>query len=1042
MKLSKMSIQRPVTTVMLILIAVLLGTISIRRLPVDLLPQFSLPYAIVMTQYSGAGPHEIETLVTRPLEGAVATVSNAKNITSISSNGSSIVMVEFNDGTDMDMAMLDMREKIDMIKGYLPEDADEPLVLELDPNMMPIMQIGISGNKDLEALTRTVQNNVIGKIEKIEGVASVSLSGGQEKEIRVTLLPDKLKGYNLTPASIAQFLALENLNLPAGEVKQGKRTLTLRSIGEFNNIDEIRNLPITTSGGIIYLRDVAEVEEVYKKMNSYAYINGNPSISLSVQKQSTANTVKVSRAIMEEISQLKEDPDLKDIEIRIIYDSAEFINMSVENVASTAIIGGILAIFILFVFLRNIRSTFIIGLSIPISIIVTFAFMFFVDLTLNIVSLGGLALGVGMLVDNSIVVLENIYRHREKGKSRVDAAEIGTSEVGLAVTASTLTTIVVFLPIVFVEGWAAKIFKEMALTVTFSLIASLIVALTLVPMMASKILRVEKVDEIKRNKLITKILDKWAAGLNKVDVFYKRVLNWTLHHRKRAVGITLTVFTATLSIPIFGLVGMEFFPATDQGQFTINIELPKGTVIEETFEVVKKIQTRIEEIKEIQEVFVNIGGGAGLLGTETASNSASMTINIGSVKNRKRSVDEIADEVRNLTKDIPGAQISVTGSSFMAGLSGSSPISIDISGDDFEQLEVIANDFVEIVRSVDGTREVSHSVEEGTPEAQIVINRSKASMYGFNMTTISNALRTAVQGSVATKYKVNGTEIDVRIQYDSSQLEYLKDIKDISVTSALGVSIPLSEIADISINKSPVSIMRDNQKRMVTVSSSVFGRDINSVKKDIEEKLKKYHMPEGYNYEFSGEIEQMMSSLESLSLALILAVILVYMVLASQFESFLHPFTILFSVPISLTGAILALFITRRTINMSSFIGFIILVGVVVNNAIVLIDYIIQLRSRGYDRTEAILEAGPTRLRPILMTTLTTVLGMIPMSLGLGEGGEITAPLATAMIGGLSLSTILTLVVIPLNYTIFDDIAEKLKKLFKRNKKQIQQKSL
>ena len=376
MKLSKMSIQRPVTTVMLILIAVLLGTISIRRLPVDLLPQFSLPYAIVMTQYSGAGPHEIETLVTRPLEGAVATVSNAKNITSISSNGSSIVMVEFNDGTDMDMAMLDMREKIDMIKGYLPEDADEPLVLELDPNMMPIMQIGISGNKDLEALTRTVQNNVIGKIEKIEGVASVSLSGGQEKEIRVTLLPDKLKGYNLTPASIAQFLALENLNLPAGEVKQGKRTLTLRSIGEFNNIDEIRNLPITTSGGIIYLRDVAEVEEVYKKMNSYAYINGNPSISLSVQKQSTANTVKVSRAIMEEISQLKEDPDLKDIEIRIIYDSAEFINMSVENVASTAIIGGILAIFILFVFLRNIRSTFIIGLSIPISIIVTFAFMF------------------------------------------------------------------------------------------------------------------------------------------------------------------------------------------------------------------------------------------------------------------------------------------------------------------------------------------------------------------------------------------------------------------------------------------------------------------------------------------------------------------------------------------------------------------------------------------------------------------------------------------------------------------------------------------
>ena len=424
-----------------------------------------------------------------------------------------------------------------------------------------------------------------------------------------------------------------------------------------------------------------------------------------------------------------------------------------------------------------------------------------------------------------------------------------------------------------------------------------------------------------------------------------------------------------------------------------------------------------------------------MIGTDTASNSASIIVNVGSVKDRKRSVDEIADEVRSLTKDIPGAEISVTGSNFMVGLSGSAPISIDISGDDLEQLESMANDFVEIVRSVDGTREVTHSVEEGYPEAQIVINRNKASMYGLNMMTISNTLRTAVQGSVATKYKVDGTEIDVRIQYDSSKLEYLKDIKDISVTSPLGMSIPLSELADISISKSPESIMRTNQKRTVTISSAVFGRDINSIKEDIEEKLKNYRMPEGYNYDFSGEIEQMMESFGSLTLALLLAIVLVYMVLASQFESFLHPFTILFSIPIALTGAILALFLTRRTINMSSFIGLIILVGIVVNNAIVLIDYIIQLRDRGYSRKDAILEAGPTRLRPILMTTLTTVLGMIPMALGIGEGGEITAPLATAVIGGLSLSTVLTLVVIPLNYTIFDDIAEKLKGIVKKDKK-------
>jgi HAE1 family hydrophobic/amphiphilic exporter-1 len=894
------------------------------------------------------------------------------------------------------------------------------------------MQIGISGSDDLVKLKQIVEDEITSKIERVEGVASVNISGGKEKEIRITLLPDKLKGYNITPSTVAQSIAAENLNLPVGEVKQGTSSLTVRALGEFSSIEEIRNLPITTAGGVIYLRDIAEVEEVFKEMTSYAYINGKPSISLSVQKQSTANTVQVSKAVNKALDRLR--AELKDIEITMIYDTAEFINLSINNVASTAISGGILAVFILFIFLRNIRSTFIVGTAIPVSIVATFALMYFSGLTLNMVSLGGLALGIGMLVDNAIVVLENIYRHRENGEGRKDAADKGTTEVGMAVLASTLTTIAVFLPIVFVEGITAKLFKEMALTITYSLTASLVVAVTLVPMMASKILKVEKVDEIKRRKITTKIFDAWSAVLDSIDKVYRRVLNWTLHHRLKASLITIGVFIATLSIPVLGLVGMEFFPASDEGSFTIDVTLPKGTVIEETFEVVQQVEAKLEGIKEVQEVFVTIGGG-GMLSSGTSSNSASLTVDIGSVKERERSVDEVADEVRVLVSDIPGAEFSVSGSSSMT-VTGGSPISIEIAGDDLEKLKQIANDVVDIVESVEGTREVTSSFEDGIPEAQITINRQKASMYGLNMATISNTLKTAVQGSVATRFKVDGTEIDVRMVYDTSRSEYLKDIKNIAVTSPMGVNVPLSEVADISISESPTSIYRENQKRVVTVSSALFGVDMSTAQTAIDQRLKEYPMPDGYTYKFSGEVEQMMESFSSLGLALLLAILLVYMVLAAQFESFLHPFTIMFSVPLALTGAILGLFVTGRTLSMPSFIGLIMLVGIVVNNAIVLIDYIIQLRKRGYDRTEAILEAGPTRLRPILMTTLTTVLGMLPMALGIGEGAETMAPLATAVIGGLSLSTILTLVVIPLNYTLFDDISRKLRGKRKKKKSQ------
>jgi len=1027
MKLSKVSIRRPVTTIMIMLIVILLGVISITRLSVDLFPNMSLPYAVVLTDYEGAGPQEIETLLTRPLEGQLGTVSNLKNITSSSSNGSSMVMLEFNDNTDMNFATLDIREKIDMIKGYLPEDVGEPMVIKIDPNMMASMEIGISGNYDLAQIKEITEDKIINKIERIPGVASVSINGGQEKEIQITLNSSKLKGYNITPSTIASVLRAENINLPGGDVKYGNKTLTLRSIGEFKSVEEIRNLPITLPGATIYLRDIATVKESFKEMKSFSYINGNPSINLSIQKQSTANTVAVAKAVRNTLDEIRKEQ--KGLEITIITDNARFIQSSIGNVATTAVVGGILAVLILFIFLRNIRSTLIIGISIPVSVISVFSLMYFGGLTLNMVSLGGLSLGVGMLVDNSIVVLENIYRFRQKGFSRKEAADQGASEVGMAVLASTLTTIAVFLPVVFVQGIAADIFKDMALTVTFSLAASLLVALTVVPMLSSKILKVEKSD---KNTIISKIMNAFEKVLNSIDNRYRKILNWCMHHRKSTVLITLAVFSITMAL--IPLVGMEMMPSTDEGQFSVSIDLPKGTVVEDTFEVVDQVDKIVNEIPEVQQVFYSVGGSGDMLSTGS-SNSASFTVNVGKVEDRKRGIEEIVNSIRESLNSISGAEITVAvTSTSMGGMTGGKPITIQISGDDLSVLSTIANDFVKEMETLPDLIDVSSSLEEGIPEAQLIVDRNKASRYGLNMITIANAILSAVDGSVATQYKIDGTEIDVRIQYNKNEINYLPDLNNVTINTSSGGHVNLDEIATIRREIGPVSISRDNQKRVVTVESDLVDIDTGSAKEIIEDKLSTYNMPDGYEYEFTGETEEMMESFESLGLALILAIILVYMVLASQFESLIHPFTIMFSVPLALTGAMLALFITNNNLSMPAFIGLIMLAGIVVNNAIVLVDYINTLRGRGQERTEAILNAGPTRLRPILMTTLTTVLAMLPMALGLGEGSELMAPMATAVIGGLLLSTVLTLVIIPVNYSLFDDLIIKIKKTFFKKK--------
>jgi HAE1 family hydrophobic/amphiphilic exporter-1 len=1027
MKIHEVSIRRPVAVLMCVLMVLVLGGVSFSRLPIDLMPEMDFPISIVLTSYSGVGPQEIENIVTRNIESAVATVNNIKTIQSQSSEGQSIVIAEFNSGTDMNFATLQMREKIDMIKGMLPDGVEAPMIIKMDPSMIPAAVLGVSGGENEAELTRFVEDKVKAKIESIDGVASVAVTGGTTKEIKVDLDSQKLSGYGLSFSQISGALRSENLNQPGGTVEYGNKSLLVRSTGEFKNLDQIRNIPIMLpTGAVVYLRDFAKVREGYKSVDTYNRMNGQSSIGLAVQKQTDSNTVKVVNLIKKEINDiLREYPDVK---VEMVFDQGEYVEQSIANVAKNAVVGAILAIIILFVFLKNIRTTMIIGTSIPISIIATFVMIYFSGITLNLVSLGGLALGVGMLVDNAIVVLENIYRYRNEGHSRVEAAMLGTQEVGSAVVASTLTTVVVFLPIVFTGGIAAEIFKQMALAVTFSLIASLLVALTLIPMLSSKFLKMVKYHEASRSERLNKVFDKWEDTLSAVDNFYRRILSWALMHRRKTVITVLAIFAGSLLLIAF--VGTEFFPNMDMGQFTVGIELPQGSLLKNTNEVAEQVEGILNNLPEIQKVFTTVGSsGSGMSVSGGASNTASLNITLKPLSERKRSTAEVVEEMRKKVSLIPGADIEINEVSTSAmGVSGGTAVSVKIFGPDLDKLSEIAADAEELIKKVEGVRQTNTSISEGRPEARIYVNRDKASYYGLGTAQVSSSIRTAVEGSVATTYKVDGDEIDVRVGFPEGTGEKYSQLIDTKILLPLGVEVPLTEIADIKMEKGPIAITREGQERYVTVTSDVFGRSTGDVNKDISERLDEMLLPPEYSIKYGGEAEQIADAFSSLTLALVLAIVLVYMVMAAQFESLLHPFTIMFSLPLAFTGSTLGLVLTGRALSVPAFIGVIMLAGIVVNNAIVLVDYINTLRGRGMDRREAILKAGPTRLRPILMTTLTTILGLIPLALGIGEGAEAQAPMATVVIGGLTTSTILTLVIIPVIYTLFDDISIKLRK--------------
>ena len=1020
MNLSKFAVKRPITITMMILIVVLFGIISLSGLPIDLFPEIEIPVAIVMTNYQGAGPQEIETLITDRLEESIATVSNIDQVNSISSEGSSIVIASFNYDTDMDFATLEMREKVDLIKSILPDDATDPMVMRIDPNALPIMQIAISNKQgELSGLQTLAEDEFQPAIERIEGVASVDIGGGLVDEIKIDVDPWKLSKYDLSINQLTQIIASSNTNMPGGNVDNSGQELSIRVVGEFDEIDEIKNLPIPlNTGGIISLQDIAEVKLGSKDNNVVSRVDGIDSINISIQKQSDTNTVKVAEEINKEIEKLRLEHS--NVDIKVVLDSSEFITLAINNVVSNVLFGSIFAVIVLYIFLKNFTSTLIVSLSIPISLVASFILLYLNDITLNMMTLGGLALAVGMLVDSAIVVLENIFRFRVTGLSKEDASIRGAGEVAMSITASTLTTIAVFLPIMFVEGFIGILFKDFALTVTLSLIASMVVALTLIPMMSSKFLELESDEDIQKKKLAP-LYNSFDRVLEKIERFYIRILNRGLAHRKTVIVIA-TIFLLT-SLASFFFVGMELMPTSDEGLINIDFELPLGSKTAQVDEVALLIEDNINELEEIDVLFTNIGM-AGV--TDSSTNTGTISVNLVDLNNRSRSDVQISDEIRDLLKDIPGAEIKVQATASTGGMmgAGGNPVSIKLKGNDLDVLEDISRDIKSIVDSVEGTRDSEASLSDAIPELEVRVKKDQAATFGLTTSQIASTVRTEIAGSTITKFKSEG---DVVISAFDDLTKDLTDLNNLNITTPTGLNIPLTQIADIQIVDGPISIQRENQERVVTVDSQIANRDLGNIIKDIEVQLKDYEMPDGYYYDLGGENEEMVTAFTELIKALLVAIILIYMIMAAQFESLLHPFIIMFTIPLAFAGGILGLFITNTNFSSTAFIGVIMLAGIIVNNGIVLVDYINLLQREGHGTFEAIKLAGPVRLRPVLMTTLTTVLGLVPLALGIGEGSELQAPMAIVVIGGLAIGTILTLVFVPVLYSIFDDISKKFK---------------
>ena len=1018
MKLSSLSIKRPITFFMVYLIAIGFGIFGLSNLKLDLYPDMEFPMAVVITNYEGVGPEDIENTLSRTLESSVSTVEGIKHISSTSNKGSSLIMVEFDWGTDMNQAETNIRRRVDMVRDYLPTDASDPLVVVFDPSMMPIMRLMIASDQLGNAeLRRLVEDQVQPRLERIDGVASATVNGGLEREIQVNINPYELAANNISILNVVSMLTYANLPIPGGLIEEGNLEFSVVTNSEFQSVEDIKNTIVGYSdyGDPIFLKNVARVVDGYKDITAIVRDNGTNTININIQKQSDANTVQVCKAANEALAKIENEVG-KDIKLFVHFDQSEFISESATNLATTATLAFFLTALVLFIFLRSFSSALTTAVSVPVSIVVTFFVMNLLGVTLNIISMAGLAIAIGMLVDNSVVVLENIFRrNREENEPICIAADKGASEVGTAVMASTLTTLSIFIPMLFVGGMAGMMVKDLALTIIVSLTVSLLVSLTLVPLLSSKLLsKKQQEHKTKGMRKFDNGMGKFFDGLGRT---YRRSLKWSLGHKKTVVLSIFALFIA--SIILLGQVGFEFMPKTDDSEIDFDVELPVGTALPTTNMYFKQIESLIStSVPELENVNVNFGsrtGFATLFGG--TSNSGRVSVSLVDKDKRSRSKFEIQNELRKKLNGIPGVNATFSSGGMMGG---GSDMTIEVYGYDLAIGEQIAEELKGKIKNIPGIVDLNLSFSDPQPEYTIEIDREKAGKMGLNVAQLAQIVETAVKGQTASVYRENGEEYNIYVQLDREYRESEQDLKSIFIKTPAGSQIPLSTIASITKTAAPVSILRKDQNRLVTLDANVAGRDLGSVTADVNEEIKTLAMPSDFRIQITGSAEDMQETASSFMLAILIAILLVYMVMASQFESLLDPFIILFTIPLALIGVSIMLFLTGTTLNMTSMIGLVVLVGIVVNNGIVLIDYINRLIREGkHHVTEAILQGSQTRLRPILMTALTTILSMIPLALELGAGAELWGPMARAIIGGLLASTLLTLYFIPIVFDAF-----------------------
>lgn len=1023
MKISDLSVNRPVTTVVVYLALIVLGVFSLLRLAVDLIPDISFPIIAIFSTYSGVAPEEVEENLTKAIENAAASVANVKKVTSVSREGQSMVTVEFNWGTDMTEAASDLREKLDLAREFLPDDASQPVIFKFDPSQIPIMVLTIEGRRDLKSLRYFSEKEIKTHLEQIDGVANVQIWGGLSRQIHVDLDRTALASYGIAVDQAVNILRAENLNVTGGRVSEGALNYSLRTTGKFQNLSEIKRLVIVTKKEIpVYLEDIADVYDGYVDEEVELRVGDAPAVIAIIQKQSGTNTVRIANKVKKKIESLSLSLP-KDIELVELYSPSDFIQEAIQNVGLVAVIGGLLAILVLLLFLRHFSITMVISVSIPLSIVITFIFMYLFDLTLNMMSLGGLALGVGMLVDNSIVVLENIFRYRENGAKPLEASKLGAQEMATAISASTLTTIAVFLPLVlFIKGMASELFKDLAFTITFSLLSSLLVALTIIPMLSSKVKKVkirEKTDSILS---VENELRSRGRVLRYLDGKYSGLLNWALGHKAVVLILIALIFIASLFlIPV---IGLEFMPETDQGMIMINVNTPVGSNLDQTRRVVNKIAGIIKEkIPERKNDFIQIGRRGDEAGTE-AENIGSIWLFLKSLNQRARGIDEVIAEIRKASSDIPGANIRF--SKAQGGMRGSSGLSISLKGYDLKRGKDMAEKIKKIMEDIDIVTDVRISRQEGLPEYRILVDRERAAQYGLSVSQVGNSIKRAFAGESVANAIMGGEEVGIFVRLQEKDRLTHQDLDLLSIATPMGIQVPLANLVTLKKDFGPVAIEREGQQRIIYINAGVQG-DMKKAVSLIQAGIQKITMPRGFTILYGGGWQNLQETIRDLLLVVALSLILVYLIMAAQFESFFDPFLIMFTLPMTFIGVIWMHLITGTTFNVVSGIGVVMLAGIVVNNGIILVDYTNLLRKRGYALIDAVRLAGRTRLRPILMTMLTTTLGLVPMAIAIGSGSEMRTPMAKTVIGGLLVSTLFTLVLIPVLYAAFETGKEKRK---------------